>query len=583
MVVLQTIHRGTCSEIKRELAKSLQPRVDIVEEKATDDRYFEAVSGPFLHYQRRLELHCDTLNSPEEIAEIKKEVAEIVAASLHLNSVQKSPDDAQFAAQFVGVCGDLGQSHRNGIQETADNTADNAECWELLETITYRLAFSGWSWLFHFPVKNALRRRRESYGYWWASPDRLNAKAASVLGLLCIIQLVDGYLGTVLTQTLTFAAEEFGRGNTAQGIVLSVVRAGVLISLLTVTLADRYSRKRLLVISGLGSCVATAAGALSPGLWLLAGTQLIARGLSTALGIIILIISAEEMPARSRAWAVSVLAIFAGLGAGIAVIILPATAIHPMAWRVIYLVPLVGVVAVVRAGRRLPESYRGNNTTSQSIPQSMDVEAAARRRQRLQLLAGVAFLSTMFLAPTSGLQNDFLKDERGFSVGTISVFRVVTNLPAGIGLLVGGHLADRIGRRPVSVVGLIFGTAGVTGAFFADGAELWTLMLTGMIFSSLVVPALGVYGPELFSVNYRGRANGIITIAGVLGGALGFLIAGWLSDVFNGQLGSALAFLTSGPLIVVVLILWKYPETTGMELEGLNPEDKPNPEDRPLS
>lgn len=575
MAALQTIHSGTCSEIKRELAKSLQPRVDIVEEKAVGKGYFEAVSGPFLHYQRRLELRCNTLNSPEEIAEIKKEVAEIVAASLHLDSVQKSPDDDQFAVQLVRIRGDLRKSPRNNIRETEDDIVDDAERWELLETITYRLAFSGWSWLFHFPVKNALRKRQESYGYWWASPERLNAKAASILGLLCMIQLVDGYLGTVLTQTLTFAAEEFGHGNTAQGIVLSVVRAGVLISLLTVALADRYSRKRLLMISALGSCVATAAGALSPGLWLLAGTQLIARGLSTALGIIILIISAEEMPARSRAWAVSVLAIFAGLGAGIAVVILPATGMHPMAWRVVYLAPLAGVAAVVWAGRRLPESYRGNDPTYRSTPRSVHVEAVARRRRRLQLLVGVAFLSTMFLAPTSGLQNDFLKDERGFSVGTISLFRVVTSLPAGVGLLVGGHLADRIGRRPVSVVGLIFGTVGITGAFLADGAVLWTLMLTGMIFNSLIVPALGVYGPELFSVDYRGRANGIITIAGVLGGALGFLVAGWLSDVFNGQLGYALAFLAVGPLIVVMLVLWKYPETTGIELEGLNPEDKP--------
>lgn len=583
MAALQTIHSGTCSEIKRELAKSLQPRVDIVEEKAVSKGYFEAASGPFLHYKRRLELRCNTLNSPEEIAEIEKEVAEIVATSLHPNSVQKSPDDDRFAAQFVRIHGDLRKSSRNNIRETEDNIVDNAECWELLETITYRLAFSGWSWLFHFPVKNALRKRQESYGYWWASPERLNAKAASILGLLCMIQVVDGYLGTVLTQTLTFAAEEFGHGNTAQGIVLSVVRAGVLISLLTVALADRYSRKRLLMISGLGSCVVTAVGALSPGLWLLAGTQLIARGLSTALGIIILIISAEAMPARSRAWAVSVLAIFAGLGAGIAVIILPATGMHPMAWRVIYLVPLAGVAAVVWAGRRLPESYRGNDLTCRSTSRSVHVEAAARRRQRLQLLVGVAFLSTMFLAPTSGLQNDFLKDERGFSVGTISLFRVVTSLPAGIGLLVGGHLADRIGRRPVSIVGLIFGTAGVTGAFFADGAMLWILMLTGMIFNSLIVPALGVYGPELFSVDYRGRANGIITIAGVLGGALGFLIAGWLSDVLNGQLGYALAFLTVGPMIVVMLVLWRYPETTGIELEGLNPEDEPNSEDKPLN
>ena len=60
---------------------------------------------------------------------------------------------------------------------------------------------------------------------------------------------------------------------------------------------------------------------------------------------------------------------------------------------------------------------------------------------------------------------------------------------------------------------------------------------------------------------------------GVAGSALGNLVAGRLSDALDGRLGPALALLAVGPLIVAVLVIWKYPETAGQELEDLNPED----------
>lgn len=45
---------------------------------------------------------------------------------------------------------------------------------------------------------------------WWSPPDRLDARASAMVARLCALSLVTGYLGTVLTQTITFAADEFG-------------------------------------------------------------------------------------------------------------------------------------------------------------------------------------------------------------------------------------------------------------------------------------------------------------------------------------------------------------------------------------
>jgi MFS family permease len=87
------------------------------------------------------------------------------------------------------------------------------------------------------------------------------------------------------------------------------------------------------------------------------------------------------------------------------------------------------------------------------------------------------------------------------------------------------------------------------------------------------VPALAVYGPELFGTHDRGRANGLVVTIGVMGSAVGLVTAGFVSDRLGGELGPALALLAVGPLVVAMLIRLRYPETAGLELEEINPED----------
>jgi len=492
-----------------DLARLRTPRDDIVGERASGPDSWALQDGPFDHYQRDLD-----------------------------------------------------------AQQTGPGT------WSVTETFSYSLAIPVWRRLFNPAIKRALRNRRERYGYWWAPPDRLDARAATVLGLLCAVQIVDGYLGTVLTQTLTFAADEFHRDNTAQGFVLGGVRAGVLIALVTVTIADRRGRKSLLIAAGIGSCIFTFLGGLSTGLWMLGSTQLIARGMSTALGILIVIVAAEEMPARSRAWAASVLVLSAGLGSGMAVWILPVADLDVRGWRVVYLMAILGIFVVRAVGKRLPETSRFQRLEHQDPRSPIDVDSLrARRRRRLTLLAASAFLLAIFAAPASGFQNDFLKDERGFSAAQISLFTLVTSTPAGLGVLMGGWLAETRGRRPTGAIGVVLGTAMAVLSYMSHGVGLWIFAFGGVVLGGMAVPALAVYGPELFGTHDRGRANGTIVTIGVAGSAIGLVIAGSLSDSMGGSVAPALSLLAIGPMIVAVMVAVLYPETAATELEDINPED----------
>ena len=483
---------------------------------------------------------------------------------------ERGPEPASESAELFGLAhGPFHAWVRTLVVAPSDPAAPDGRLSRVVETIEYRAAVGIWRPLFALPLRHAVRTRKVP---WWAPPDRLDARASRVLSLLACIQVVDGYLGTVITQTITFASDEFHRSDTAQGVTLAVVRLGIVVALAVVALADRSGRRRLLMAAAVLAVATTALGALSPGLWFLGGTQLVARGLTMGMGILIGVFAAEELPRGSRAYGVSLLALCAALGAGMAVWVLPVADLDPRGWRVVYLVPLVAIPGLVAIGRRLPESRRF--TANAPAGAGGGRSSGALRRiegRRLLLLAASAFLILVFAAPASQFQNDFLKDHRGYTAAGITLFTLLTTTPAGIGIFMAGRLADTRGRRGVGAVGLLGGTAFIVVGYHTAGLAMWTTNVMGAVLGSLTV-ALGVYGPELFSTRHRARANGLIVTLGVAGSATGLLVVGMLADRF-GSYGPAFSVVAVGPVLAAVLVLGWFPETARVELEALNPGD----------
>ena len=147
---------------------------------------------------------------------------------------------------------------------------------------------------------------------------------------------------------------------------------------------------------------------------------MVARGLTTGMGILIGVIAAEELPKGYRAYGVSMLSLSAALGAGISVWVLPIADLNQKGWRVVYLVPLLFLPALMRISKNLPESlrYKANSIIVQ--PETSNVKSRTEKEpfinRRLLLLAGVGFLLLVFAAPASQFQNDFLREHRGLSL-----------------------------------------------------------------------------------------------------------------------------------------------------------------------
>jgi MFS family permease len=440
----------------------------------------------------------------------------------------------------------------------------------LTQTVEFRLALPYFRFLFTGPVRSALKREGRERAPWWAPPEHLDAGASNALGTLAILAVAFGYLNTLFTQTIPFAGEEFGAGNSAQGVAGSVVRVGGLIALVIVATADRRGRRSVILASAGAGCILAATGALAPSLPWLTGSQLLARAFASALLLLVSIVAAEEMPAGSRAYAISLLAMAGGLGAGVCVLALNLADLGPKGWRLLYLLPLLVLPAVASTRHHLRESRRFL-APHRKVP-------IAGHGGRLVLLGVSAVLLNVYIAPYSQFSNRFLRTDLGFSGGRIGLFSIVVGTPAAIGIVAGGRIADVKGRRIVAAVALVGGTACTLAFFFSGGWPLWVWATVGAVVSAASIPALGVYGPELFPTGLRGKANGVVGLTGLVGSAIGLTGAGLMSDHF-GSIGPAMAVLSAGPLLLAILVMAAYPETARRPLEDLNPEDR-SPEDR---
>jgi MFS family permease len=439
---------------------------------------------------------------------------------------------------------------------------------QLVETTRYAMTIPWFGWLFRLPVRRVLARRGSHRG-WWAPPDRLDETQLLVVGLLAAASMSAAFVNTLFTQTVNFAADEFGISDTGIGIAGAVVRAGILIALPAAVIADRIGRRRVIVaVAWLGPLLSLL-GALAPSFVVLVATQTLARPMGIALAFLVGVVASEEMPRNSRAYAVSILAMAAGFGAGVAVLSLRFADIGESGWRYVYVVAAVWCVVALDLTRRLPETRR---FTVAHIDRTR--RAPRFNLRRLALIAAVAFIGNIFIAPASFFQNRYLADIRDFSGGMIGIFSIAVGTPASIGLILGGRVADTSGRRRLIAFTLPLGTAAIVAAFAVGGPPLWAFSLIGGILSSAAYPALAVYRTELFPTGNRSRAAGLITAAALVGGIGGLLTTGWLLDA-GWSYGQVMGMLGLCQLAVTVLVVVAYPETAHLELETINPEDVP--------
>ncbi|MHB1535377.1 MAG: MFS transporter [Acidimicrobiales bacterium] len=469
------------------------------------------------------------------------------------------------SGDFTQAEGPLRRYHRSVTVAAGPGPAR----WHVEQEVAFEIGLPFVSWLFAWPLRAVLGSVSPSPGNalpWWAPPARLPRRAAVNLATLCALGVLSGYLAGLLPDTMTYAASDFGVGRTGQGVALGVVQVGAVLALGLLVVADRRGRRKLILAAAAGAVVLSAAGAAAPSLWALTAAQVAAGACISAFTVGLGVVAVEEMPAGSRAWGIGVIAMSFGLGGGVTLVALPLAGVGSDGWRWLFALSLLGLPWLARCAQTLTETARFEAGKGGAVAPSGRLDP--RYRRRLVILGTGALLLALFSTPAAQFENEYLRHERHLSALSISLFQQVVGTVGGLGTIVGARLADTRGRRPVAAVAILAGTATAVATYLSGGALLWIWATVSSWCSYAAAPVLGVYGGELFPTAARGRAGGMLTILASAGGLLGLVATGVLSSAI-GTIGPALGILAVSQVALVVLILWSYPETAGVELEDL--------------
>jgi MFS family permease len=404
-----------------------------------------------------------------------------------------------------------------------------------------------------------------------------------VLLLLALASVPFAFVNTLFSQTVSFAADEFARSDADIGLGAAVVRWGVVIVPPIALAADRLGRRTVLVAAAWTAPLVAALGAVAPNFALLVASQAVARPLALVINVMILVVLTEEMSSESRARSVGYVAIAGSLGAGVAVGGLPLAEVATGGWRSLYLLSLVflPVAFVLQRGMRETERFVRVHSADAAravagradAPDRMRAAAGAARLSRSRLSAQMvaAFLTSVFIGSASVYLVNYLRDVRDYDALRVSVFTIVTATPAGIGLVVGGRIADERGRRILGAVSLALGSALVVVSYSVAGRAMWFAEIAGGILLGVSYPALAVYRGEMFPTAHRGTGAATVTASGLVGGSFGLIACGRLLDA-GWSYSSVMALLALAPVAVAVLVVVAFPETAHRELEEISPD-----------
>ncbi|MEM9615070.1 MAG: MFS transporter [Actinomycetota bacterium] len=451
-------------------------------------------------------------------------------------------------------------------RRTLDVAPDGPDRYRVTESTDFRLAIPLWRPLLTPLMRRALAEddRRPRSRWWWPA-EVVPETTSRLVSAICVISVLAGYLGVIIGQTITFAAEDFGNDDGDQANTLAAVRIGVVLSLVFVRWADRFGRRRVTLAFAFTAIGFTVLGSLASSLLTLGAAQTVSRGLTTGLFTLIILAATEEVPAAARAFTISLITVCAALGAGMVIWVLPVADVGPGWWRVVYLVPVLFVPVVWWVGRHLPETRRYIAADAREAPAPIDL-------RRLTLLGFAAFATALFASPASQLRNEFLRDELDFSASAISLFQLVISAPAGIAIVIAGIAADRVGRRWIGSIAIGVGAILTALSFQIGDAGLWIAASAGVVLGGASVPAMRGYQTELFPTRARAKVGGMLDTIAVAGSAVGLVTVGYLSERW-GDLGDAITSLLFAPLLVAVVIILFFPETARRELEEFNPAD----------
>ncbi len=377
---------------------------------------------------------------------------------------------------------------------------------------------------------------------------------------MSIVGFIAGYAGSQMPHTLPFARASLELTEGQMSAIFASVRAASLLGVLFSMRADRSGRRKPLLAAFLLMAFGSLTTAFLPSVPAFVISQAAVRIALVAIASLAIVLIAEELTPSIRATGIGIFGLAGSLGVGLGLLLLPIAEANENAWRVLFALATLGLLAFPLLNRFLPES----RAFAPAPPIPFHKALGMGLSRHFWPLAGVSFFVAAFSAPAFDFVLERLINDLLWETGAARFLLIVFSGLGAVGLLVGGKLADAYGRRPTTILALGIGLVGGVGFYLLDsGWFLAASIFLATLGATMLTPSFGAHRSELFPTRVRATGNAWLTNVAIVGSIFGFAAGAMLIDRLG--LPTTVAALGAG-LVVSMLLVLRLPETKGMDL-----------------
>ncbi len=397
---------------------------------------------------------------------------------------------------------------------------------------------------------------------------------------IAIVFAFDGFTMSINGIGAPWIAKSFHLGESGIAGLFAWISLSAIGALALSRMIDRQGRRRMLLASVAGTSVSALAAALSTNIVAFAVCEIALYafiGATIAGGVVIL---AEELAIEERARGQSLGGLGTALGGGLCLITMPMLASHH-SWRwMLVLASVMGVGALRRAARVIPESGRWQHAAARGTTAASsfyDVFGQFYRRRAITTLV-YALLANMVAVAASSWSYFHLVSVAGERPGAASVLMLVGGGVGVLGFPLGARTCERYGRIPTVVVASLMTSLGAVAFYWGPPAHfalrsLWIEIAYCCFTAGLSAGQVGgnSLGTELFPTALRGAMMGWFALMSAVAAVSAQTLIAILATRLGG-LSIVVGYLSLLAIPSAIIVALMLPETRGLSLETASME-----------
>ena len=397
----------------------------------------------------------------------------------------------------------------------------------------------------------------------------LRENAGQFAILVALNALVGSMVGLERSVLPLIGKDEFDLQSSAAilAFVVAFGAAKALTNLAAGDLAERHSRKRLLVAGWLVALPVPLLIGLAPSWWFIVAANLllgINQGLAWSMTVIMKI---DLVGPRRRGFALGLneaagylgVAAAAFVTGALATTFVPRTVVWVGAAVIVLVGLLVSVFAVRDTGAHVDLEQRDHGDAPAHTSLRSAFVHASWRHPVLRACSQAGLVNNLNDALAWGLAPLYLA-ANGASVREIAVVAAAYPVVWGAGQLLTGWLSDHIGRKPLITAGMLL-QAIALGVLVAGSGAFTPSLIAAILLgagTAMVYPTLIAAVSDVTQPRDRARVVGVYRFWRDFGFVLGALIAGIGADLASNQTAIAIvAVLTAASGLLVAATAWQ--------------------------